>query len=241
MKLTHRSIGAVVALVLVVLQLACAVRESVDLAAVYERTDRDFDTAILFRPDDSAEGTPQWTLAPLLIVQNGRAGSAPPVVSYERTATGWTYRWSDVDGSRSQGFHATIGEDGFPIAYEVLRDSSGARLLFVDGTLEQAAYDQHGTSLPGRRFSVERGLDAAPDVAVGGVFEPGPTPLGPFVYLWEGTGDVNVVLCRCMPSRVSDIVDSVAYPLIPYDPETSAVELATPSPIDELLRLPGDL
>jgi len=232
------SYRSVLAVLFLALSSACAEPRSVDLQAVYDRTDRDFESAILFRPDDSAEGSPQWLLAPLLLVQNGEAGESPPVVYYEKTVQGWIYRWQGPDGSPAQGARVTLGEDGFPLAYEALRDSSGARLLFVDMSLEQRAAESHGAPLPGRRFSIERSRDSAPAVAVGGLFEPGPTPLGPFVYLWEESHDVNIVLCRCMPSRVNDIVESVAYELLPFDVNTVPFELPAPPPLADALRLP---
>ncbi len=82
---------------------------------------------------------------------------------------------------------------------------------------------------------MERDVGETPNVVVGAVFEPGSTPLGPFVYLWRETHDVNVVLCRCMEPRVYDIVDSIAYELKPGD--TSGWR---PSKLDEALRLPAD-
>ncbi len=208
---------------------------AIDLDAVYERTDRDFDSAVMFRPDDATIEDPAHTLAPLIVVENGAPDSTPPEVTYHRTESGWTYRWTDPTSGVEQGVHLTLGEDGFPIVYEVLRDSSGARLLFVDMTLEQRAIDEYGPPLPGRRFSVERSLEETPDVAVGGVFEPGSTPLGPFVYLWSGTHDVNVVLCRCMAPRVFDIVDSIAYTLTSGD-----LSYRPPVTSTDVLRLPAD-
>lgn len=214
----HRfPIGMVVAASLV----SCAAEHpspaspAIDLRGVYERTDRDFDSAVLFRPDDAAADLPAFTLAPLIVIQNGAPGRPAPDVTYARTDDGWTYVWTDPLSGLNQGIHLTVGTDGFPLAAEVMRDSSGARLLFVDTSLEERAEKQFGLPLPDRRYAIERSIDETPDVAVGGVFEPGATPLGPFVYLWEQTHDVNVVLCRCMPPRVFDIVDSIGYTLKP--------------------------
>jgi len=207
----------------------------IDLQAVYDRTDRDFESGVLFRPDDATEGDPAHTFAPLLIVENGEPGSVPPEVTHERTSDGWTYRWADPATGVTQGIHATLGDDGFPIAYEILRDSSGVRLLFVDAMLEQRSAEQFGPPVPGRRFSVERGLDETPDVAVGAIYESGTTPLGPFVYLRDESHDVNVVLCRCMAPRIFDIVDSIAYTLKPRDASNWR-----PLPLADSLRLPAD-
>lgn len=222
---------------LVVAGVACREAPRTDLRAVYDRTDRDFDSAVMFRPDDAHAELPGFLMAPLIVIENGEPGRAAPEVSYERTNDGWTYRWRDPSSGRAQGVHLTLGEDGFALAYAVLADSSGARLLFVDATLEERAGERFGPPLAGRRYSLERSLEEAPDVAVGGIFEPGSTPLGPFVYLWEDTHDVNVVLCRCMPPRVFNIVDSIAYTLSPRDPATATGREPSPS-LDALLRLP---
>ena len=209
----------------------------VDLRAVYDRTDRDFERAVMFRPDDAASELSGFTLAPLLIVENGEPGRTPPEVTFERTDDGWTYRWWDPVSGNAQGVHLTLGNDGFPIVYEVLKDSSGARLLFVDSGLEERVAGEFGAPLRDRRFSVERSVDEAADVIVGGIFEPGSRPLGPFVYLKEETHDVNVVLCRCMTPRVFDIVDSIAYRLSPHDPATERAGLEASAAIESSLRV----
>ncbi|NIM02192.1 MAG: hypothetical protein GTN89_15710 [Acidobacteria bacterium] len=212
-----------VALLLLVLLGGAACRDATELPAinlesVYERTDRDFESAVMFRPDDATAEDPAHVLAPLIVVENGAAGSTPPEVTFAKTEDGWVYRWTDPASGIEQGIRVTLGADGFPAIFEVLHDSSGARLLFVEMSLEQQAADAFGPPLPGRRFSIERGIEETPDVVVGATFEPGTTPLGPFVYLWSEGYDVNVVLCRCMAPRVFDIVDSIAYTLTPGDP-----------------------
>jgi hypothetical protein len=211
---------------------ALACRDTVDLEAVYARTDRDFESAVMFRPDDATVGDPAYLFAPLIVVEGGTAGSTAPDVTYARTEDGWVYRWADPDSGIRQGIRVTLGDDGFPSVYEALHDSSGARLLFVDTALEQQAADAIGPPLPGRRFSIERGVEETPEVVVGATFEPGTTPLGPFVYLWNESYDVNVVLCRCMAPRVFDIVDSIAYTLTPGD----AAGDRSPGPADLLRR-----
>ncbi len=230
---------AIVPVLLATLASACSdttepgpADSSIDLEAVYARTDRDFESAVMFRPDDATADDPAHLLAPLILVEGGAAGSAPPEVTYAKTEDGWEYRWADPGSGTRQGIRVTLGEDGFPTVYEALHDSSGARLLFVDMALEQQAADAFGPPLPGRRFSIERGIEETPEVAIGATFEPGTTPLGPFVYLWSESHDVNVVLCRCMAPRVFDIVDSIAYTLTPGDP--AADRASDPA---DLLRL----
>jgi hypothetical protein len=232
------SIRFIAVAISLVLAAGCAEAPQIDLRAVYDRTDRDFDSAVMFRPDDSHEELPGFLMAPLIVLENGEAGRAAPEVSYEQTDDGWVYRWKDPVSGHEQGLRLTLGEDGFPLAYEALHDSSGARLLFIDIGLEEQAGERFGRPLDGRRHAVERSVEETPDVAVGGLLEPGSTPLGPFVYLWEGTHDVNVVLCRCMAPRVYDIKDSIPYGLTPYIP-SSTDEAPRRAALSDLLRLPS--
>ena len=232
-RFTAAAISAVVALA-----AGCAETPRIDLRAVYDRTDRDFDSAVMFRPDDAHADLPGFLMAPLIVIENGEARRPAPEVSYEETENGWTYRWKDPLTDHVQGLRVTLGEDGFPLAHEVLHDSSGARLLFIDIGLEEQAGERFGPPLDSRRYAVERSVEETPDVAVGGLLEPGSTPLGPFVYLWEETHDVNVVLCRCMAPRVYDIKDSIPYVLTPYIP-SSTDEAPRRVTLSDLLRLPS--
>jgi len=224
---------------------------------VYDRTDLDFESGVLYKPaEGTAEGT-AWTLAPLLIQEirpergtEGPEPSGPTIVYYRKSSrqigdreyTQWTYLWSHPDTESAQGIRMTLGEDGFPAIYEVLHDSSGARLIFVAVTLEEEAREAFGAPLPGRRFAVEPSVEQAPDVVVGGLLESGPAPLGPFVYLWERGRNVNTVICRCMPSRVISIPNTATYDLAPLDPRTAPETLqnlwaAHPLDLESVLRL----
>jgi len=226
--------------VLAVIAVSCAgdaTPEPADLRAVYDRTDRDFDSAVMFRPDDAHVDLPGFLMAPLIVIENGEAGRPAPEVAYEQTSDGWIYRWTDPVTDHTQGLRVSLGDDGFPLAYEVLHDSSGARLLFVEIGLEEQAGERFGRPLDGRRYAIERSVEETPGVAVGGLLEPGSTPLGPFVYLWEDKHDVNVVLCRCMAPRVYDIKDSIPYVLTPSDP-SSIDDFSEPPVLSDLLRLP---
>jgi hypothetical protein len=200
---------------------------------VYDRTDLDFEAGVLYKPTEGRAEEDAWTLAPLLIEESPMPGvdgadepSGPAVVYYERTITlfagreyaQWSYLWSYPDTGTAQGVRMTIGADGFPSIYEVLHDTSGARLFFVADALEQAATRKHGPRLPDRRFAVEPDVERAPDVVVGGTLESGPTPLGPFVYVRREDRNVNTVICRCMPSRVISIPSTATYDLEPLDP-----------------------
>jgi len=224
---------------------------------VYDRTDLDFEAGVLYKPaEGTAEGT-AWTLAPLLIQEIRPEPSAdtpdpsgPTTVYYRQSSLQiggreyerWTYLWSHPDTESAQGIRMTLGEDGFPAIYEVLHDSSGVRLVFVDVTLEEMAKDAFGLPLPGRRFAVEPSVEQAPDVVVGGLLESGPAPLGPFVYVWEQGRNVNAVICRCMPSRVISIPKTATYELAPLDPSTAPAPVqhlwtAHPLDLDSELRL----
>jgi len=137
-----------------------------------------------------------------------------------------------------------LDDDGFPVVYEVLRDSSGARVLYVDSALEEQAAVEHGAPLPGRRFAIERSADHAPDTIVAGILEPGPVPLGPFVYLDAAGLDAVGLICRCMPSRVDAIRENAEYRLVPREhavpPEGLALaDTRSAAAVGDALRLPA--
>lgn len=224
---------------------------------LYGRADGIFEAAVLLRPSPATEEQPGFHLAPLLMQEvepDGFADSPAPIpVVYlysgsvevdGKSHAQRTYMWAAGDARSAQGFRMTLGDDGFPAIYEILTDASGARLIFVTQALESAAAGELGFPLEGRRFAIERAADELPEVVVAGVLEPGPTPLGPFVYLTRGPGDVATVICRCMESRVENVLDSLEYELRPIDDlaETGLVLPSwleqVPSPIP-LLRLPA--
>jgi hypothetical protein len=126
----------------------------------------------------------------------------------------------------------TLDDEGFPVLVEVLNDSSGLRVVYVGRRLEEEAARDHGKPLPGRRFAIERSLEEQPRLVVAAVFEDGPEPSGPMVYLRAGSHDVDAVSCRCMPSRVEAIRDNLDYDLLPLETlaaaETSPVPLPLP-------------
>jgi len=196
--------------------------------ALYERADRMFATARLWKP---AAGTPEDAAAPLapLLIEEA-VGDDPPttppavhrgtstVTIHGRDYARESYTWRDpATASGLQGIRLTLGSDGFPAVYEVLADSSGAHVIFVSTSVESAAVAEFGGPVPGRRFAVERPVSEAPGVVVVSEIEPGPTPLGPFVYLSRATHDVHTLICRCMPAQVQEILDSRDYPLRPRD------------------------
>lgn len=224
---------------------------------IYDRADRVFETAVLLTPTAEEQGR-ALDLAPLLLqeVEPG-APLDPTRVVYLYSGTveilgerheQRTYLWElpaagDAEASSAQGVRMTLGRDGFPAIYEVLTDSSGARLIFVTATLEGAAVGEFGDPLAGRSFAIERAVEETPDVVVAGILEPGPIPLGPFLYLTRESSDIAAVICRCMESRVETVAENLGYELRPIDDlDLSGLALPpwlrTTEPAVQRLRLP---
>lgn len=120
-------------------------------------------------------------------------------------------------GPAVQGFRQTLDRSGYPAVTEILWSPDGLRLIYVSRSLENAAVREFGGALPGRRYAVERALEDQPGVVVAGVIEDGPEPMGPLVYLRAGTGEVGALACRCMPSRVEEILEIREYQLLPLE------------------------
>jgi hypothetical protein len=116
-----------------------------------------------------------------------------------------------------QGIRITLNSAGQPGIWEVLADSSGAKLFFASQNLEAAALAEFGQPLPGRRFAVERSMEAAPDVIVARVIDDSPVAAGPIVYLGSGTRSVSTLICRCMPAQANKLVATSTYELLPFN------------------------
>jgi hypothetical protein len=117
-----------------------------------------------------------------------------------------------------RGVRITLGSDGFPLVWEALSTATDTRELYVSESLERAALRGFGDPLPGRRFAVERAADEARDVVVARIIDDGPVPMGPYVYLnAPPVRSVTTVLCRCMPSQVSEFVETSYYDLVPLE------------------------
>jgi len=219
--------------------------------AWYDRTNVAFERGVLYAPGDGLPpDDPGRTFAPLIILQIADTGAAdlpaaPDVYHHAgevmlrgRAHASRTYLWRQGGGNNSRALRMTLGDDGYPLVYEILGHPSGGLLLFVASNVEEAAVAEFGPPLPGRQFSVERDTGETPGVIVGGLVEPGATPMGPFVYLWSD-GEVDTVICRCMPSMVDRIDDTVPYALAPTP--AADVEGLRPERLDRLLRLPQGL
>ncbi|MCX6923643.1 MAG: hypothetical protein NT154_10620 [Verrucomicrobia bacterium] len=113
-----------------------------------------------------------------------------------------------------QGIRITLGAAGQPIAWEVLADDSGVELIFVSQNLEAAALAEFGKPLPGRRFSIERKIETAPNVVVARVIDDSPVALGPFMYLSATTRQVSTLICRCMPAQARKLISTSSYDLV---------------------------
>lgn len=226
--------------------------------ALYERVDRIFAAGVLLKPAPGAIEGIEFDLAPLLLVQTDTQTTAnvdTPVVhlqsgsveiggaTYEQLTFVWWYPTASAEDRRGQGLRATLSGDGFPALYEVWGDASGARSIFVSSLLEASASAEFGAPLEERKYSIERSVDEAPAVVVPGILEPGPIPLGPFVYLTQTDHDVATLICRCSASQVERIVDSPNYELrrsSADDPEApSWLHADEATALDRVLRLPS--
>lgn len=135
----------------------------------------------------------------------------------------WFYPLQSVSsGSDAIEFlvlRVTLGEDGFPLVWEMddsawLGDAD-PRILFVADSLEALAMDTFGQPLPDRRYVIERTIADAPRTVVANVFEDGPIPMGPYVYLSAQPRRVTTLLCRCSPSQVHVFDENGYYDLRP--------------------------
>jgi hypothetical protein len=210
---------------------------------LYSRDGETFSSAILWKPAGGESAGVVFDLAPLLLQEADSPDptGAPAVLATRSTVEvrgercrQLTYWWR-YDPASVQGVRMTLAPDGFPAIFEVLDDSSGVRLFFVTSSVEEAAAAEFGDPPPGRRFAIERPTAETPRVVVAGTLEPGPTPLGPFVYLSAGEHDAIALICRCMPSRVETVLDSREYSLATSDEGPPAER----GGLEELLRLPS--
>jgi len=115
-----------------------------------------------------------------------------------------------------QGIRITLNSAGQPGIWEVLADSSRAKLFFVSQNLEAAAMAEFGKPLPGRRFAAERSEEAAPDVVVARVIDDNAVAAGPIVYLSAGTRAMSTLICRCMPAQAKKLLAASTYDLLPF-------------------------
>ncbi len=139
------------------------------------------------------------------------------------------------------GVRATLSPDGRPLVWETLIHP-WHDVVYVSRSLEDAAVARFGAPLPGHAFAAERSQHEAPATVVARVLDDGPLPLGPYVYLNRGADGITTLLCRCSPSQMNDVIDTVEYQLHDADelgPGWQARLLsATAKPLDQRLRWP---
>jgi len=141
-----------------------------------------------------------------------------------------------------QGIRITLNSAGRPVIWEVLADRSGVKLFFVSQNLETAAVAEFGKPLPGRRYSIERGVEAAPDVIVARLIDDSQVPMGPIVYLSAETRQVITLTCRCMPAQARKLLVTDGYDLRPFrEVSTNALIMQARMMLQELAAFwPGD-
>jgi hypothetical protein len=115
-----------------------------------------------------------------------------------------------------QGIRVTLNLAGQPVIWEVLADGSGAELIYISRNLEAAAVAEFGKPLPGRRYSIERSREEAPNAIVARIIDDGPVAMGPIVYVSAGTREVSTLICRCMPAQAKRLLETRVYDLLPF-------------------------
>jgi hypothetical protein len=152
---------------------------------------------------------------------------------------------------RFRGFRMTLGDRGYGVVWDVVSSDSDDRIFYVSKPVEQAAANQHGEPLPGRRYAVEPPVEEYPEVVVPRVIGDGPQPMGPFVYLDAASLAATTLICRCEPSQVDKFPHSSHYRLQRIDaprdlyggdspPTNLPLPTAHASP-EDVLRLPDQL
>jgi hypothetical protein len=143
----------------------------------------------------------------------------------------------------------TLDSLGFPVIWEVLDGRTSDVIIFVAESLEAKAVAAFGPPLPGRRFSIEHGVNEQPDVTVVRLLDDGPEPMGPVVYI-DALGRITTVLCRCMPAQFSSAAEMIEYRLEPLSahpelgtlpdliPQAREAGRFAPDWLDRALRLP---
>ena len=138
---------------------------------------------------------------------------------------------NEPDATEFLILRVTLGKDGFPLVWEVddsaWRGNTDPRILFVADSLEVLAMDTFGQPLPDRRFVIERSVANAPRTVVANVFEDGPIPMGPYVYLSAKPRRVTTLLCRCSPSQVHAFDENGYYDLRPLGDIEGSLERLT--------------
>jgi hypothetical protein len=115
-----------------------------------------------------------------------------------------------------QGLRVSYDSEGYPTLYEVMRDSNGVTLVYAASTEELRATEAGSGPLPGRQFSIEPDLADQPALLVVGLVSKGQAPMGPIVYLEARSGDLFNLHCRCSPSAIREISETLEYQLVEW-------------------------
>ena len=161
---------------------------------------------------ESAQGIDPYQ-APLLLIETPGAALGTPVVGKEgriqvdssdpavffarrEDPARYLFLWFREGDPAPQGVRVLLHADGQPATIEVLRDSSGLRVVHTS------------SRLPGESTLEEPAVLA-------GNFALGSMPTGPYVYLPAGSSDVGQVHCRCSPTQVGELGGTREYELVP--------------------------
>jgi hypothetical protein len=215
-------------------------------AEIYERPNQEFTLAAFFKPLETGRtNLPTFTFAPLILqeIPEGSSNSPAPSIAtvyfradripiHGRLHDQFTYLWvydagtapEARSGLRRQGIRITLDSAGEPAIWEVLADSSGARILFVSESIEEDAVAAFKKPSSGRRFACERDVREGPDTIVAQTIPEGPVPMGPIVYLGALTHDVCSIVCRCMASQAGRLAGQNDFTLEPWDAELGSWE-----------------
>ncbi len=226
-------------------------------ASLDVRVNQSFTNAALFKPHPAPFPSQIHTLAPLVIQEIaqpfpaqekvwGRFGTVHaeridldhPAVYVQQSEVlirgqahvqvGYAWCYPSPPGRpQIRGVRLTLNSGGEPVLWESLSPEASGRVVYVAGSLEQAAATRHGPPLPGRRFSIERPASEQPDVLVARLIDDGPVPMGPMVYVQAESNTIRTLLCRCMPAQVQHIVENHLYELLPVESLPQAAECQT--------------
>ena len=233
---------------------------------IQARVTAHFDHTVLFQPwDAGSNSTLALRLAPLIVQevvdtnvpglwrdQYASVDASPLVVTessstvvhgrpHDQVSYTWSYPSSESPAKpalKSQGIRITLNAADEPVIWEVLADSTGADILYVAQSVELAARAEFGSPLPGRKFSIERSLTEAPHTVVANVIDDGPLPMGPVVYLRQGSRDVGTLICRCTASQGGILLGQTNYELHLSEPLTNSPSAFSPAQLEQRLRLP---
>ncbi len=217
-------------------------------AQLRQRAAASFEQAVFQKPFMEGDSGLDPYLAPLFYVE-GRAQRAhgerqvffreEPAALGPSAGTSRTFVWQAAGGF--QGLRGWYDEDGQPLAYAILRDTSGARMLWVHKHLEKAAEQRFGAPLPGAAFCCE--AEPAGTAVLVGLVDDGPVPTGPFLYEDPANGDILALHCRCQSSRVAEVLETLEYELVRTDAGPNAEPPASAfagwwdeRPLERLLR-----